>query len=108
MSESAALPSIARPAPDVIARLTAELCTLLGQRVTTNDTVREHHSHGESYHAPAAPDVVCFPATTDEVVAVLRASARAFEVPSCPFGAGTSLEGHVQALRGGISIDLRG
>jgi D-lactate dehydrogenase (cytochrome) len=49
---------------------------------------------------------VCFPATLDEVVAIVKISARC-GVPIVPFGAGTSLEGHVQALRGGISMDLR-
>ena len=68
--------------------------------------VREHHSHGESYHPAAAPDLVCFPASTGEVSAVLGISQR-FQLPVVPFGAGTSLEGHVHALRGGISIDLR-
>jgi len=68
--------------------------------------VREHHSHGESYHPPAAPDVVCFPSTAEEVVEIVRISAR-FHLPIVPFGAGTSLEGHVQALCGGITIDLR-
>ena len=79
---------------------------LLGPRATDAMTVREHHSHGESYHPPAAPDVVCFPSTAEEVVEIVRISAR-FGVPIVPFGAGTSLEGHVQALRGGITIDLR-
>jgi D-lactate dehydrogenase (cytochrome) len=83
-----------------------ELKDLLGQRATDAPAVREHHSHGESYHPPAPPDVVCFPATLDEVVAIVRISAR-HGIPIVPFGAGTSLEGHVQALRGGISLDLR-
>ena len=84
----------------------AELKDLLGQRATDAFSVREHHSHGESYHPPAPPDVVCFPRTLDEVVAIVRISARD-GIPIVPFGAGTSLEGHVQALRGGISLDLR-
>src|SRR6476619_6896721 len=84
----------------------AELRGLLGPRATDAAAVREHHSHGESYHPPAPPDVVCFPATLDEVVAIVKNSAR-FGMPIVPFGAGTSLEGHVQALRGGISVDLR-
>jgi D-lactate dehydrogenase (cytochrome) len=79
---------------------------LLGARANDGAAVREHHSHGESYHAPAAPDVVCFPRSTDEVAAILKISGR-FGVPVVPFGAGTSLEGHVHAVRGGISIDLR-
>ena len=84
----------------------AELKALLGPRASDADAVREHHSHGESYHPPAPPDVVCFPATTEEIVQIVRISQR-FQLPVVPFGAGTSLEGHVQALRGGITIDLR-
>jgi D-lactate dehydrogenase (cytochrome) len=78
----------------------------LGARANDAPAVREHHSHGESYHRPAAPDVVCFPHTTDEVAAILKISASS-RVPVIAFGAGTSLEGHVNAIHGGISIDLR-
>jgi D-lactate dehydrogenase (cytochrome) len=85
---------------------TAELKTLLGSRATDARAVREHHSHGESYHPPAAPDIVCFPVSTEEVAAIVRISAR-FQLPIVPFGAGTSLEGHVHAVRGGITISLR-
>jgi D-lactate dehydrogenase (cytochrome) len=84
----------------------AELRELLGARANDTPAVRDHHSHGESYHAPSPPDVVCFPRTTDEVAEILRISAR-FQLPVVPFGAGTSLEGHVHAIQGGISIDLR-
>ena len=89
----------------VLAAAIRELKELLGSRCSDNDTVREHHSHGESYHPPAAPDVVCFPSTTEEVAAIVAISA-AHSLPIVPFGAGTSLEGHVQALSGGITIDL--
>ncbi len=82
------------------------LKALLGTRASDAAVVREHHSHGESYHQPAAPDVVCFPATTAEVVAIVKISER-FKLPIVPFGAGTSLEGHVHALHGGITVDLR-
>ena len=97
--------STIRSASDVSAAI-SELKALLGPRCSDADAVREHHSHGESYHPPAAPDVVCFPTTTDDVSAIVRISAR-FQLPIVPFGAGTSLEGHVQALWGGITIDLR-
>src|SRR6476646_741927 len=83
-----------------------ELRALLGSRASDAAAVREHHSHGESYHAPAAPDVVCFPHSTDDVAAILAISARR-QIPVVPFGAGTSLEGHVNAIRGGICLDLR-
>jgi D-lactate dehydrogenase (cytochrome) len=82
------------------------LKALLGSRATDAPSVREHHSHGESYHPPAAPDVVCFPRSTDEVVEIVRIS-RQFQLPIVPFGAGTSLEGHVHAVRGGITISMR-
>src|SRR5262245_10233625 len=84
----------------------ADLKALLGSRASDAASVREHHSRGESYHAPASPDIVCFPVTTGEVASILRISAR-YQLPVVAFGAGTSLEGHVHAVRGGISLDLR-
>jgi D-lactate dehydrogenase (cytochrome) len=78
----------------------------LGRRASDAVAVREHHSHGESYHPPAAPDIVCLPHTTEEVQAIVGISA-AFDLPIVPFGAGTSLEGHVHAVHGGITVDLR-
>jgi D-lactate dehydrogenase (cytochrome) len=92
--------------PAALARVAAELTELLGTRATDAAVVRDHHSHGESYHPPAPPDIVCFPSSVDEVVEIVRIAAR-HQVPIVPFGAGTSLEGHVQALRGGICIDCR-
>jgi D-lactate dehydrogenase (cytochrome) len=83
-----------------------ELKRLLGTRASDAASVREQHSHDESYHLPAAPDVVCFPRTTDEVAAILGVSAR-HRLPTIAFGAGSSLEGHVNAIRGGITIDFR-
>jgi D-lactate dehydrogenase (cytochrome) len=85
--------------------LLADLRAALGDRVSTAAAVREHHSHGESWHDPAPPDAVAFPESTDEVGQVVRACA-AHSVPIVPFGIGSSLEGHVNAIRGGVSIDL--
>jgi D-lactate dehydrogenase (cytochrome) len=82
-----------------------ELRAVCGDRVSTGDSVREHHSHGESWHAPGMPDAVVFPLTTDEVSAVVSVCARG-RVPIVPFGMGSSLEGHVNAIHGGVSIDL--
>src|SRR5579862_2471839 len=90
----------------VVEAALADLQPLLGARVTTNAVEREHHSHGESYHLPALPDIVCFPQSTGEVSEIMKISAR-HQIPVVPFGAGTSVEGHVNALRGGITIDLR-
>ena len=90
-----------------IAAALVDLGSLLGDRVTAAEAVREHHSHGESTHVPALPDLVCFPQNTEEVSKILRVSAR-YGLPVIPFGAGTSLEGHVHAVRGGICLDMRG
>ena len=82
-----------------------ELHAFLGDRVSAAEAVREHHSHGESTHPPGMPDLVCFPHSTDEVSRIVKVSEH-HGLPVVPFGAGTSLEGHVHALRGGISIDM--
>src|SRR5687768_11701172 len=82
-----------------------DLRALLGDRLSTSDSVREHHSHGESWHAPGVPDAVVFPSTTEEVAVIVRACA-ATHTPVVPFGMGSSLEAHVNAIRGGVSIDL--
>lgn len=87
--------------------IVAELETLLGDRVTTSLPVREHHGRGEDYFKPVPPDAVCFPETTEEVAAIVRLCA-AHRVPVIPFGTGTSLEGHVTAPQGGVTIDLMG
>jgi D-lactate dehydrogenase (cytochrome) len=89
-----------------IAAALAEMRSVLGDRVSAADSVREHHSHGESSHAPGMPDLVCFPRTTEEVSAIVQVSAR-HGLAIVPFGAGTSLEGNVHAVHGGISIDMR-
>ena len=90
---------------EVTAALLDSLRSLLGDRVSTTDAVREHHSHAESWHTPARPDAVVFPLSTDDVSAVVRACA-AYDVPMIAFGMGSSMEGHVNAVRGGVSVDL--
>jgi D-lactate dehydrogenase (cytochrome) len=85
--------------------LVADLRALVGDRCTTNATQLEHHSHGESWHDHAPPDVVVFPTSTDEVSAVMKVAAR-HHAPVIPFGVGSSLEGHVNAFSGGASIDF--
>src|SRR5581483_3171421 len=90
---------------DARAALVSELQSLLGDRCTTNATQLEHHSHCESWHAAAPPDAVVFPTSTEEVSAVVAAAAR-HGAPIVPFGVGSALEGHVNAIHGGVSIDL--
>lgn len=100
---NAALPVIA-PLPS---EFSAALAALLGQRFSTGMADREQHGKGESYHAMRAPQAVCRAASSDEVSAIVRLCA-AHRVPVIPFGAGTSLEGHVGAAQGGVCIDLSG
>ncbi|MCF8465860.1 MAG: FAD-binding protein [Sneathiella sp.] len=82
-----------------------KLTDLLGKRCSTATAVREQHGKDESWHFPQAPDVVCFARSTQEVSDIVKICA-AHKVPIVPFGAGTSLEGHVNAVEGGVSIDL--
>ena len=77
----------------------------LGDRLTTNTALREQHSHGEDAHPHVMPDAVAFVETTEEA-AKLLGLCHANSIPVVPFGAGTSLEGHVTPVRGGITIDL--
>ena len=74
-------------------------------RVSDGESVLDQHAADLTYHQPRRPDVVVFPETAHEVAAVLR-FANDSHVPVVPFGAGTSLEGHVIPLHGGISLDL--
>jgi D-lactate dehydrogenase (cytochrome) len=83
-----------------------DLRSLLDRRASTVESVRENHSHGESYHPAALPDIVCFPHSTEEVSEILKISAK-HQVPVIPFGAGTSMEAQVNAIHGGITIDMR-
>lgn len=89
--------------PDLIQALSGEF----GERFTTAESVRAHHGKDDSHHPPVPPDAVVFPQTTEEVAAVVRACGE-HGVPVIAFGAGTSIEGHVQAVRGGICVDLSG
>jgi D-lactate dehydrogenase (cytochrome) len=88
-------------------QLLDDLRALLGaDRVLTGNDIREQHAVDESFHPAAAPDAVVYPASTEEAAAIVGVCAR-HRAPIVPFGAGTSLEGHVQALHGGVSVDMR-
>jgi D-lactate dehydrogenase (cytochrome) len=84
-----------------------ELRAILGDRVSTSASVRDQHGRDESPLPPAPPDAVAFPSSTDEVAAILKVCDR-HRVPVIAFGAGTSLEGHVLATSGGLTLDLTG
>jgi D-lactate dehydrogenase (cytochrome) len=90
-----------------IAELLPALVAAVGDadRVSDGDSERDLHAADLTFHRPHRPDVVVYPLTTAEVSAVL-AVADELRVPVTPFGAGSSLEGHVIPVAGGISLDL--
>ena len=102
---TSALELPARPLPAQVAALTEQLRNDYGDRAITNQSIREQHAHGEGMVDAALPDIVVFPHTTEEVAAIMRAC-HAARIPVIAFGVGTSLEGHVAALYGGVCVDL--
>ena len=73
---------------------------LLGDRLSTTASIRERHGKDASYHPCVPPDAVAFAQSTEEVSEMVKLCARR-RVPIIPYGNGTSLEGHVAALRAG-------
>ena len=92
--------------PSAIAAAIAALTAAFGNRVVTSQSVREQHGNTLTWVPNQPPDAVAFPQTTQDVQAIVRICA-ANGVPVIPFGVGTSLEGHVNAPIGGVSIDFR-
>lgn len=88
-----------------IAQVIASIRGFLGERLSTAQAMREQHSRGEDTTPPTLPDAVAFVQTTDEVSRIM-VLCHQHGVPVVPFGAGTSLEGHVNPVRGGVSLDL--
>ena len=84
----------------------AALAAMVGNRLVTSRAVREQHANTVTWLGNQPPDAVVFPHTTEEVQQIVRLCA-AHRVPIIAFGTGTSLEGQVNAPRGGISLDFR-
>lgn len=100
MSHSAPFP----PLPDT---LIAALREHFGQRFSQGESTRLQHGRDESVHPPEPPQGVVFAETTEDVAETARLC-HAHKVPIIPYGAGSSVEGHLLAVRGGISLDLSG
>jgi D-lactate dehydrogenase (cytochrome) len=92
------------PPPHLAAALAA-LQTMLGDRLSTAHAVREQHGKDISYHPAALPDAVSFAESAEEVAEIVKVCAR-HAIPIIPFGTGTSLEGHIAAPLGGLSLDV--
>jgi len=95
-------PASHAPLPPPLAQALAQR---FGERFSTAAGVRDHHGRDESPYAPMPPDAVVFAESTDDVAAVVVLAA-AHRVPVIPYGVGSSIEGHLLAVHGGISIDL--
>jgi len=85
----------------------AELDLLLGERVSSAPSILDLHGRDESRFMPRRPEAVAFPRSTDEVSRILAICNR-HGVPVIPWGAGSSLEGHVLPVAGGLTVDLSG
>ena len=102
MNHPSQLTELRRPLPDAFL---ASLRELFGDRLSTSQAMREHHGRDESSYDPMLPDAVVFAHSTEEVAAAVKLC-NEYKVPVIPYGTGTSLEGHILALSGGLSIDL--
>lgn len=100
MAEIAAIPGAEKKAEAI-----AALRALLGERLTTSLPLREAHGRDESWHPTVPPDAVAFATSTQKVADIVRICA-AHRFPVIAFGTGTSLEGHISAPHGGVSLDL--
>lgn len=96
-----------RPRRPFAPELFAALASAFGQRVSTAEAVRAHHGRDESPFDPQPPDAVVFAESTEDVRTTIELCAR-YGVPVIPYGNGSSLEGHLLAVEGGVSIDLSG
>src|SRR6516162_9607536 len=100
------IPPRTRPDPQALAAAIASLAARFGNRLVTSQAVREQHANTATWIPNEPPDAVVFPQSTEDVQDVVRICAR-HRVPVIPFGTGTSLEGHINAPYGGVSIDFR-
>lgn len=98
-------PAALPPAPESIAAVMQALAARFGNRLVTSLAVRQQHGHTLTWIPNQPPDAVVFPQSTEEVSEIVKLCA-AHGVPVIAFGTGTSLEGHVNAVFGGVSIDM--
>lgn len=82
-----------------------ELAAIFGDRLSQNNVIRQQHSRDMSWHQASPPDAVVFVQSTADVQSAMRIC-HAHSVPVIAYGAGSSLEGHIHAPRGGVSLDL--
>ena len=101
-------PSSLRPAAarrDLPPALLVALQAHFGERLSTAQALRQHHGRDESAYDAMPPDAVVFAHSTEDVAQAVSLCA-VYAVPVIAYGTGTSLEGHVLAVQGGITVDL--
>ena len=86
-------------------RVINELATTLGDRINLSPAVRAQHGGGDDSYGNLPPDAVVYPFSNEEI-ALIVSLCNKYKIPVIPFGAGSSVEGHLLAVKGGISIDL--
>lgn len=91
-----------RPAPP---ELLQELHNRFNERCSTEESIKQQHGRDDSPFDTTPPDCVVFATTSEEVAEVVRLCAY-YQVPIIAYGAGTSIEGHIMAIEGGIALDL--
>jgi D-lactate dehydrogenase (cytochrome) len=102
MNAPTPLRQVVRPLPEAFAGALRER---FGERFSTAAAVRDHHGRDESAYPPMPPAAVVFARSTDEVAALVELAAL-HRTPVIPYGVGSSLEGHLLAIEGGVSVDL--
>ncbi len=98
--------NVKRPEPQAVISAIEALAARFGNRLITSQAVRDQHAHTTTWLAPQPPDAVVMAQETRDIQDVVRICAR-YSVPVIGFGAGTSLEGQVNAPAGGVCIDMR-
>jgi D-lactate dehydrogenase (cytochrome) len=93
-----------RLSADAVASLNGDLAARFGNRFTASEAIRKAHGHTLTWLENQPPDAVVFAETKDDVIDLVKLCAR-HDAPVVPFGVGTSLEGHVNAPHGGVSLD---
>jgi D-lactate dehydrogenase (cytochrome) len=104
--DQSAPPMPPRPSAAALAAVVERLPARFGNRATTAEAARRQHTHTTTWLAPELPDAVLFAQSTEDVSDLVKLCAE-YAVPVIPFGTGTSLEGHVNAPRGGIAVSFR-
>src|SRR5262245_4547556 len=99
-------PAEGRRDPEAVRAVVQALAARFGNRLVTSQAVREQHANTTTWVVNQPPDAVVFPQDASDVQEIVRICA-VHRVPVIPFGTGTSLEGHVNAPFGGVSIDVR-